>query len=146
MSTVLVTGGSGFVGSHVILQLLSAGHVVQTTVRSLKREESVRAMLRDGGADAGERLSAVRSSTSESSTCVTCRPASARDDGPPAKGERFIAVSGEEGANAAFAELARATRGAVRPEHEAVASAARQHSQRHQREGRAGPRMEAALT
>jgi nucleoside-diphosphate-sugar epimerase len=68
MSTVLVTGGSGFVGSHVILQLLSAGQVVQTTVRSLKREESVRAMLRDGGADAGERLSAIRSSTSESST------------------------------------------------------------------------------
>jgi nucleoside-diphosphate-sugar epimerase len=71
MSTVLVTGGSGFVGSHVILQLLSAGQVVQTTVRSLKREESVRAMLRDGGADPGERLSAVRRSTSESSTCVT---------------------------------------------------------------------------
>jgi nucleoside-diphosphate-sugar epimerase len=57
MSTVLVTGGSGFVGSHVILQLLSAGHVVQTTVRSLKREDSVRAMLGDGGADPGDRLS-----------------------------------------------------------------------------------------
>jgi dihydroflavonol-4-reductase len=57
MSTVLVTGGSGFVGSHVILQLLSAGHVVRTTVRSLTREESVRAMLRDAGADSGERLS-----------------------------------------------------------------------------------------
>jgi nucleoside-diphosphate-sugar epimerase len=57
MSTVLVTGGSGFVGSHVILQLLRAGHVVRTTVRSLKREEGVRAMLRDAGADAGERLS-----------------------------------------------------------------------------------------
>src|SRR5882672_4262003 len=57
MSTVLVTGGSGFVGSHVILQLLSAGHVVRTTVRSLKREESVRAMLKDAGAAPGERLS-----------------------------------------------------------------------------------------
>jgi nucleoside-diphosphate-sugar epimerase len=51
MSRVLVTGGSGFVGSHVILQLLSAGHVVRTTVRSLKRDESVRAMLGDAGAD-----------------------------------------------------------------------------------------------
>jgi nucleoside-diphosphate-sugar epimerase len=57
MSTVLVTGGSGFVGSHVILQLLHAGHVVRTTVRSLTREASVRAMLRDAGADAGTRLS-----------------------------------------------------------------------------------------
>ncbi len=57
MSTVLVTGGSGFVGSHVILQLLNAGHTVRTTVRSLTREDSVRAMLRDAGADAGARLS-----------------------------------------------------------------------------------------
>jgi nucleoside-diphosphate-sugar epimerase len=54
MSTVLVTGGSGFVGSHVILLLLRAGHVVRATVRSLTREESVRAMLRDAGVDPGE--------------------------------------------------------------------------------------------
>ena len=56
MSTVLVTGGSGFVGSHVILQLLSAGHVVRATVRSLNREDSVRAMLSGAGADSQERL------------------------------------------------------------------------------------------
>jgi len=56
MSSVLVTGGSGFVGSHVILQLLNAGHLVRATVRSLKREESVRAMLKEAGADAGQRL------------------------------------------------------------------------------------------
>ena len=46
MSTVLVTGGSGFIGSHCILQLLAAGHRVRTTVRNLKREADVRAMLR----------------------------------------------------------------------------------------------------
>ncbi|KRC82516.1 SDR family oxidoreductase [Sphingomonas sp. Root241] len=57
MSKVLVTGGSGFVGSHVILQLLAAGHEVRTTVRSLSREAEVRTTLAAAGADAGDRLS-----------------------------------------------------------------------------------------
>jgi nucleoside-diphosphate-sugar epimerase len=57
MGTVLVTGGSGFIGSHSILQLLAAGHRVRTTVRSAKREAHVRAMLREGGAEPGDRLS-----------------------------------------------------------------------------------------
>lgn len=57
MSKVLVTGGSGFIGSHVILQLLEAGHEVRTTVRNLGREKDVRSMLKVGGAEPGERLS-----------------------------------------------------------------------------------------
>src|ERR1700731_2000366 len=59
MSKVLVTGGSGFIGSHAIVELLAAGHQVRTTVRNLKREGDVRAMLRNGGADAGSRPSFV---------------------------------------------------------------------------------------
>jgi nucleoside-diphosphate-sugar epimerase len=59
MSTILVTGGSGFIGSHTILQLLAAGHQVRTTIRNLKREADVRAMLKEGGAQAGDRLSFV---------------------------------------------------------------------------------------
>lgn len=54
---VLVTGGSGFIASHTILQLLNAGHSVRTTVRDLKRESEVRAMLKQGGVQAGDRLS-----------------------------------------------------------------------------------------
>lgn len=57
MSTVLVTGGSGFIGSFCVIQLLQAGHSVRTTIRNLAREEAVRNMLRAGGVEPGERLS-----------------------------------------------------------------------------------------
>jgi nucleoside-diphosphate-sugar epimerase len=59
VNKVLVTGGSGFIGAHIILQLLAAGHQVRTTVRSLKREPGVRAMLEEGGAEPGNRLSFI---------------------------------------------------------------------------------------
>jgi dihydroflavonol-4-reductase len=57
MSIVLVTGGSGFVGVHTILQLLAAGHEVRTTVRHPERNKDVLAMLREGGALSADRLS-----------------------------------------------------------------------------------------
>ncbi|MFT3706878.1 MAG: aldehyde reductase [Archangium sp.] len=51
MSTVLVTGGSGFIGGHVVLAALNAGHTVRTTVRSKSKEAAVRASLKAAGAD-----------------------------------------------------------------------------------------------
>ncbi|MFN3463723.1 MAG: SDR family oxidoreductase [Terricaulis sp.] len=54
---VLVTGGTGFVGAHCIVQLLQKGYRVRTTVRSLAREGEVRAMVREGGVEAGDSLS-----------------------------------------------------------------------------------------
>ena len=57
MITVLVTGGSGFIGCYCIMQLLAAGYRVKTTVRDLKREADVRTMLKTGGVEPGEQLS-----------------------------------------------------------------------------------------
>jgi nucleoside-diphosphate-sugar epimerase len=54
--TVLVTGGSGFVGAHCILQLLDGGYTVRTTVRSLGREAEVRSMLTAAGAKSLNKL------------------------------------------------------------------------------------------
>ena len=43
--TVLVTGGSGFIGGWCIIGLLQQGYTVRTTVRDLAREAGVRAAL-----------------------------------------------------------------------------------------------------
>jgi dihydroflavonol-4-reductase len=44
-SPVLVTGGSGYIAGYVIRELVAAGWTVHTTVRSLAREDAVRALL-----------------------------------------------------------------------------------------------------
>lgn len=59
MARVLVTGGSGFVGSHCLLALLAAGHEVRTTVRHPERERAVRAMLQAAGAAPAGQLAFV---------------------------------------------------------------------------------------
>jgi hypothetical protein len=43
--TVLVTGGTGFVGGWCVVELLRRGYVVRTTVRSLSREAALRSSI-----------------------------------------------------------------------------------------------------
>jgi dihydroflavonol-4-reductase len=64
MAEILVTGGSGYIGSWCTLALLDAGYSVRTTVRNLAREDEVREMLRRGGAEAGDQLRVVRADLS----------------------------------------------------------------------------------
>ncbi|TDQ08108.1 SDR family oxidoreductase [Pedobacter metabolipauper] len=57
--TVLVTGGTGFVGIYCILQLLQQGYTVKTTVRSLNRKQEVISLLQSAGMTSLEQLSFV---------------------------------------------------------------------------------------
>ena len=53
--TVLVTGASGYVGSWAAVELLRRGYRVRGTIRDLRREPEVRAMIA-GAVDPGDRL------------------------------------------------------------------------------------------
>ncbi len=53
--TVLVTGGSGFVGGWCVIEALRRGYTVSTTVRDLGRESEVRALVAKE-VDPGDRL------------------------------------------------------------------------------------------
>ena len=55
-ATVLVTGGSGYIGGWCVIELLKRGHRVKTTVRNLAREGEVRAAIAKA-TDPGNRLS-----------------------------------------------------------------------------------------
>jgi uncharacterized protein YbjT (DUF2867 family) len=42
MTRTLLTGGSGFIGSHILDELLRRGHSVVTTVRSEEKAEQIK--------------------------------------------------------------------------------------------------------
>jgi nucleoside-diphosphate-sugar epimerase len=56
--TVLVSGGSGFLGGWCIVELLGRGYEVRTTVRDLAREPELREAI-GSQVDAGERLTVL---------------------------------------------------------------------------------------
>jgi nucleoside-diphosphate-sugar epimerase len=49
MSTVLVTGGTGFIAGHCILQLLAANHTVRATIRSPESQHAVESVVATRG-------------------------------------------------------------------------------------------------
>lgn len=55
--TVLVTGGTGFVAVHTILQLLQKNYNVKTTLRSLEKKQDILKALEEGGISNFEKLS-----------------------------------------------------------------------------------------
>lgn len=58
-TTVLVTGGTGFLGIHTVLQLLQQGYEVKTTLRSLSKKDTIIKALEEGGFTDFSRLSFV---------------------------------------------------------------------------------------
>ncbi len=58
METVLVTGGSGYLGGWCLVELLRRGYAVRTTVRDLAREDEVRARV-GREVEVGERLTVL---------------------------------------------------------------------------------------
>jgi dihydroflavonol-4-reductase len=57
--TVLVTGGTGFLGGWCSTELVRRGYAVRTTIRDLRRSDDVRASFATADVETGDRLSIV---------------------------------------------------------------------------------------
>lgn len=64
-ATVLVTGGSGFVGSYCLLQLLQQGYQVKTTLRSVAKKNEVIESLKIGGITSFDNLTFIEASLTD---------------------------------------------------------------------------------
>jgi nucleoside-diphosphate-sugar epimerase len=60
-----VTGGTGFVGMHIILQLLQKGYNVKTTLRSIKNKDKVIDTLKSNGITTFDNLTFVEADLSK---------------------------------------------------------------------------------
>lgn len=61
---VLVTGGSGYIASNIIIQLLQQGYAVRATVRSLNKIERVKNIMITGGINSLDDLSFIETDLS----------------------------------------------------------------------------------
>ena len=59
METVLVTGGTGFIGGWCIVELLRRGYAVRTSIRDPSRDAAVRSAIASAGVPT-DRLTSVR--------------------------------------------------------------------------------------
>ncbi|RZM18674.1 MAG: aldehyde reductase, partial [Pedobacter sp.] len=59
-TTVLVTGGTGALGTYCLLQLLTKGYRVKTTLRSINKKSDVIQMLKIGGITSLDNLTFIQ--------------------------------------------------------------------------------------
>ncbi len=65
MDKVLVTGGTGFLSSHIILKLLNQGFKVKTTIRNLSKKKNILETLKNNGVTNIDNLSFVEANLLE---------------------------------------------------------------------------------